>query len=183
MKWSREPTDHSFTNSPTIKKNSNTWYQKHLEWYSPLCTGTSISFLLTPAVYLSKAFTVPLAPLLQCQPPSLVEPIYNCRPPIAVCQMPASDIVHHCAGVSGANCHLFFPVLLLRKRSEKHRNTFGEQRYGRSCQLVLEIIRAYTCWEACNISVVREAMLRENLKIKVIVECVSVCIVIPYVLL
>lgn len=109
-------------------------------------TEASISFLNTPAVYLSKAFNVLLAPLPHCQPPSLVEPIHNCRPPIAVCQMPASDIVHHCAGVSRANCHLFFLVLLMRRGSEKHRNTHGDEIYGQSRQPVLEIIKAYTCW-------------------------------------
>lgn len=144
--------------------------------YRPHCKGTSISFLLTPAVYLSKAFTVLLAPLLHWQPPTLVEPIHNCGPPpIAVCQMPASDIVHHCAGVSGANCHLFFPVLLTRRASEKHQNTLGEEWYGQSCQPVLEIIKAYTCWEAWNISIVSNAasMRREIFVAKAV--CVSVC--------
>ncbi len=58
--------------------------------------------------------------------------------------MPASDIVHHCAGVSGANCHLFFPVFLMRRVSEKHHNTLWEEWYDQSCQPVLEIIKAYT---------------------------------------
>lgn len=105
------------------KKQNKTGYQKQLEWYGPLCTETSISFLHTPAVYLSKAFNMLLAPLPHCQPPSLVEPIHNCRPPIAVCQMPASDIVHHCAGVSRANCHLFFscaPHEGRQWRAQKH---------------------------------------------------------------
>lgn len=104
-------------------------------------------------------------PLLHCQPPSVVEPIHNCRPPIAACQMPASDIVHHCAGVSRANCHLFFfPCASHEKREWKkknHHNALGEEKYGRSCQAVLEIIKAYTCWEACNISIVSDAATRK----------------------
>lgn len=83
-------------------------------------------------------------------PPSLPAPLTSqdysqLQPPIAACQMPASDIVHHCAGVSGANCHLFFPMLLMRRGSKKQRNTLGEERYGQCCQPVLEIIKAYTC--------------------------------------
>lgn len=113
-------------------------------WYSPLCTGTSISSLLTPAVYLSKAFTVLLAPILHCHPP-----------PTAPCQMPALDMVHHCAGVSKANCHLFFS--LHASHGERERKAQKHARNGQSCQTLLEIIKAYTCWRSCNISIVSDA--------------------------
>lgn len=137
MKWKRKRTEH------TVLQET---------WCRPLSVVTSVSFLLTPAVYLSKAFTVLLPP-----PPFLVKPIHNCRPSIVFCQMPAS--VHHCAGISEANCHLFISCASrskVSKKSGKHRNTLGEERYGQSWQPVLEILKAYTCWEACCIGVVRE---------------------------
>lgn len=90
--------------------------------------------------------------------PLLLQPIHNCRPPIVVCQMPATDMLHHCAGVSGANCHLFFfPMLLIGRGSVKHRNTVRKKRYDQSCQPVVELIRPYTYWEPCNISIASDA--------------------------
>ena len=119
MNWNRERELTTvrmlcFTSSPPITQKQTEISETHA---AHSAQEQVYPFLLTPAVYLSKAFTVLLLPSFTASPPPpVVEPIHNCRPPIAACQMPASDIVHHCAGVSGANCHLFFFLVLLMRR-------------------------------------------------------------------
>lgn len=115
------------------------------------------NLLLTPAVYLSTAFIILTAPFSYCPPhhPHHCLSLFTIyRPPIVVCQIPALDMLHHSAGVSGANCHFFFPALFMGRGSKKHRSTLWERRHGQSCQPAMQIIRLYTCWETCNISVV-----------------------------
>lgn len=51
----------------------------------------------------------------------------------------------------------FFPVLLIGRGSAKHRNTVRKKRYDQSCQPVVELIRTYTYWEPCNISIASDA--------------------------
>lgn len=139
-----------------LKRN----YIGDTDWCRPTeKIGTRLSFLLTPAVYLSTAFIILSAPFSYCQPPIPAASAFSqfTGPPMVVCQIPALDMLHHSAGVSGVNCHFVFPVLFMGRGGEKHRNTLRVKRHGQSCQPAMEIIRLYTCWETCNISVVTYA--------------------------
>lgn len=113
-----------FTN-PNYQPNKIT---KTLGVIQPSLPTNWYILLLSPAVYLSKVFTVLLLSLPYCQPPRTRagKPIRNSRPPVVVCQMPASDIVHHRARVSEANCHLFFPPLFVTRNRKKKSSETGE---------------------------------------------------------
>lgn len=90
--------------------------------------GTRISFLLTPAVYLSTAFIILSALFSYCQPPIPAASAFSqfTGPPMVVCQIPALDMLHHSAGVSGVNCHFFFSLCFSWREEAKSTETHSE---------------------------------------------------------